>query len=152
MSAEKKFSLIFLALQCNRWLRRQRTCLQQGDLDSTPRSGRCPGEWNGNSYQYSFLENPLERGAWRAIVHGVANNSTLQSYSFIFCKLLRMDYLQKHRKWTNPVLIFIKEKKNCEVKNTDQKIFKFLEYIIWLLQITGILFSLEVVGTTYMKS
>ena len=43
MSAEKKFSLIFLALQCNRWLRRQRTCLQQGDLDSTPRSGRCPG-------------------------------------------------------------------------------------------------------------
>jgi len=60
MSAEKKFSLIFLALQCNRWLRRQRTCLQQGDLDSTPRSGRCPGEWNGNSYQYSFLENPLD--------------------------------------------------------------------------------------------
>ena len=31
-----------------------------------------PGEGNGNPLQYSFLENPMDRGAWWAIVHGVA--------------------------------------------------------------------------------
>ena len=33
--------------------------------------GRCPGEGKGNSLQYSCLKNPMDRGAWRAIVHGV---------------------------------------------------------------------------------
>ena len=33
---------------------------------------RFPGEGNGNPFQYSCLENPMGRGAWRAIVHGVA--------------------------------------------------------------------------------
>ena len=37
-----------------------------------PGSGRSPGEGNGNSLQYSCLENPKDRGTWRAIVHGVA--------------------------------------------------------------------------------
>ena len=32
---------------------------------------RCPGEGNGNPLQYSSLENPMDRGAWRALVHGV---------------------------------------------------------------------------------
>ena len=43
-----------------------------GDLDSTPGSGRSPGEGNGNPLQYSCLENPLARGTWWAPVHGVA--------------------------------------------------------------------------------
>ena len=34
------------------------------DMDSTPGSGRCPGEGNGNPLQYSCLENPMDRGAW----------------------------------------------------------------------------------------
>ena len=42
-----------------------------GDLGSIPGSGRSPGEGNGNSDQYSCLENPMNRGAWRATVHGV---------------------------------------------------------------------------------
>ena len=41
-----------------------------------PRSGRSPGEGNGNPLQYSCLDNPLDRGAWRAIVHGVAKSWT----------------------------------------------------------------------------
>ena len=32
--------------------------------------GRFPGEWNGNPLQYYCLENPMDRGAWRATVHG----------------------------------------------------------------------------------
>ena len=47
-----------------------------GDLDSIPGSGRFPEEGKGYPLQYSCLENPMERGAWRAIVHGVANSRT----------------------------------------------------------------------------
>ena len=38
--------------------------------------GRSPEEGNGNPLQCSCLENPTDRGAWRAIVHGVAKNQT----------------------------------------------------------------------------
>ena len=43
-----------------------------GDVGSVPRSGRTPGEGNGNSFQYSCLGNSMDRGAWQATVHGVA--------------------------------------------------------------------------------
>ena len=38
---------------------------------SIPRSRRSPGVGNGNSFQYSCLENPMDRGAWRTTVHGI---------------------------------------------------------------------------------
>ena len=41
-----------------------------GDLGSIPVLGRSPGEGNGNPLQYSCLENPMDRGAWWATVHG----------------------------------------------------------------------------------
>ena len=40
-------------------------------LGLSPGSGICPGEGNGNPPQYSRLENPMDRGAWRATVHGI---------------------------------------------------------------------------------
>ena len=43
-----------------------------GDLGLTPGSGRSPGEGNDNLLQHSCLENPMDRGAWRATVHGAA--------------------------------------------------------------------------------
>ena len=46
-----------------------------GDVGSIPGSGRSPGGGNGNPHQYSCLENPMDRGAWRATVHGVAEES-----------------------------------------------------------------------------
>ena len=42
-----------------------------GDPSSIPGSGRPPGEGNGNPLHYSCLENPTDRGAWQATVHGV---------------------------------------------------------------------------------
>ena len=42
------------------------------DSDSILGSGRSPREGNGNPLQYSCLENPMDRGAWRAAVRGVA--------------------------------------------------------------------------------
>ena len=43
-----------------------------GDLGSIPGSRRPPGEGNGNPLQYSYLENPMDGGAWWATVHEVA--------------------------------------------------------------------------------
>ena len=42
-----------------------------GDIGSIPESGRSPGEGNGNLLQYYCLENPSDKGAWWATVHGV---------------------------------------------------------------------------------
>ena len=42
------------------------------DTGSIPGMGRLPGGGNDNPLQYSCLENPMDRGAWWAIVHGVA--------------------------------------------------------------------------------
>ena len=43
------------------------------DVGSIPRLGRSPGGGHGNPFQYSCLGNPMDRGAWRATVHGVTN-------------------------------------------------------------------------------
>ena len=47
-----------------------------GDLGLIPRLGRFPGGGHGNPLQYSCLENPMDRGAWQATVHGVAKSQT----------------------------------------------------------------------------
>ena len=44
------------------------------DVGSIPGLGRSSGEGNGKSLQYSCLENPIDRGAWQATVHGVAES------------------------------------------------------------------------------
>ena len=44
---------------------------QPGDTGLIPGLGRCPGEGNSNPLQYSYLGNPMDRGTWWAIVHGV---------------------------------------------------------------------------------
>ena len=44
-----------------------------------PGSRRSPGGEHGNPLQYSCLENPMDRGAWQAIVHGVAKELDLES-------------------------------------------------------------------------
>ena len=50
-----------------------------GDVGSVPIPvlGRCPGEGNGNPLQYSCLENSMDRGVSRAIVHGITKESDM---------------------------------------------------------------------------
>ena len=55
-------SRALLTIECN-----------AGDEGLIPGLGRSPGEGNGNPLHYSCLENPMDRGAWQATVHGVAN-------------------------------------------------------------------------------
>ena len=47
-----------------------------GDAGSIPGSGKSPGGGHGDPLQYSCLENPVDRGAWRATVHEVAQSQT----------------------------------------------------------------------------
>ena len=47
-----------------------------GDTGSIPELGSFPGEGNGKPLQYSCQENPMDRGAWWAKVHGVAKSRT----------------------------------------------------------------------------
>ena len=63
-----------------------------GDLGSIPGSWRSPGGENGTTLQYSCLENPMDRGAWQATVHGVTNGDRTErliASSFCFFKHFR---------------------------------------------------------------
>ena len=58
------------------WLSGEESACSAGDQSSIPGSGRAPGEGHGNPLQHSCLENPMDRGAWRATVPGVAKSQT----------------------------------------------------------------------------
>ena len=59
------------------WLRGKESACNAGDAGSIPGLGRSPGEGNGTLLQYSCLENSMDRGAWRATVHGVEKESDM---------------------------------------------------------------------------
>ena len=71
-----------------------------GDLGSIPGSGRSPGEGNGNPLQYSCLENPMDRGAWRATVHEVAESQTrLSNFMHTHTTGIEVTTHWRHRWW-----------------------------------------------------
>ena len=63
----------------------KQSAFNAGDLGSNPGLGKSSGEGHGNPLQYSCLENPMDRGAWWAIVHRVAKSRTrLSDFHFHF--------------------------------------------------------------------
>ena len=61
------------------WLSGKESTCNARDKGSVPEWGRSSGEGNGNPLQYPCLRNPMDRGAWRATVHGVAKESDTTS-------------------------------------------------------------------------
>ena len=60
-----------------------------GDLGLIPKAGNSHRRGNGNSLQYSCLENLVDRGAWQAAVHGVAKGRTrLSNFTFTFKRII----------------------------------------------------------------
>ena len=57
------------------WLSGKEYICEAGDKGTSPGLGRSPGDGNSNPLQYSGLRNLMDRGAWRATVHGVAEES-----------------------------------------------------------------------------
>ena len=64
------------------------------DAGSIPGSGRSPGEGYDNPFQYSCLQNPTDRGAWQATVHGVAQSQT---------RLKRLSTSTRRERWVHIV-------------------------------------------------
>ena len=60
-----------------------------GGAGSIPGSGRSPGEGNDNLLQYSCLENSMDRGAWRATVHGVTKPDMTENAHMRICVFLK---------------------------------------------------------------
>ena len=80
-----------------------------GEVGSIPGLGRSPGEGHGNPPQYSCLENPMDRGAWRAKVCGVTKSQTqlkwLSTHAHLFCQeACRILVLQPGIKSVPPIL------------------------------------------------
>ena len=65
-----------------RWLSSKESACKAGATGSIPGSGRSPEEGNVYPLQYSCLENPMDRGAWRATVHGVGKSQTLSRHAW----------------------------------------------------------------------
>ena len=57
------------------WVKNPFAVQETGDVGLIPQSGRSPGVGSGNPLQYFCLENPVDRGAWRALVHGVTESN-----------------------------------------------------------------------------
>ena len=73
------FSPTSEAVRLPQWLSGKETACSAGatgDVGSIPGLGRFPRGGHGNPLQYSCLKNPMDRGAWRATVHGVAKSRT----------------------------------------------------------------------------
>ena len=81
---------------------KESTC-NAGLQGSVPGLGRAPGEGNGNPLQYSSLENPMDRGAWQAIVYGVAESQTWLSDEHFHFQWAFFSYADTW-KWTYYIL------------------------------------------------
>ena len=70
-----------VSMELPQWLRGKESAWNVGDTEDVgliPGSGRSPGGGHGSPFQYSCLENPMDRGAWWATVHGAAKSQTWQ--------------------------------------------------------------------------
>ena len=66
------------------------------DLVSVPGLGRSPGGGTGKPLQYSCLGNPMDRGAWRATVHGVTKSQAgLSDFTFARSTATRKDKISQ---------------------------------------------------------
>ena len=63
------------------------------DVSLVSGSGRCPGEEKGDPLQYSYLGNPMDRGAWQATVQGIAKSQTylVTEYEHNVFQMLKAD-------------------------------------------------------------
>ena len=73
---KKNYRKIYIKFGLPLWLSSKDSTCNAGDLYSVPGLGRSPGAGHGNPLQYSCLENPLDRGAWRATGHRASKSQT----------------------------------------------------------------------------
>ena len=101
--------------------------------------GRSPEERNGNPFQYSCLENPMDRGVWRSTVHGITESDTIEplTFSFILHVLIQSVYPASESvlstSHTYLILRRILRSKNSYIQPPQTEIPKHKE-VEWLAQ------------------
>ena len=88
------FTKMYFGYGLPRWLNGKESACNAGDLCFIYGLGRSPGGENGNPLQYSCLENPIDRGAWWATIHGVEKESHMTKHACIW------DLSSLTRDWT----------------------------------------------------
>ena len=88
------------------WHSGKESACSAGDLGLIPGSGRSLGEGNGNPLQYSCLENPTDRGAWRATVHVFTKSWTQLSSPTRVREPFLFHCSQRHRSYPNSFFVF----------------------------------------------
>ena len=78
------FMIFSFTFSIRYWSDSKESACSAGDSGLIPGWGRSPGEGNGNTLQYSCLENPMDRGAWWATVHGITKSQIWLSYFHFF--------------------------------------------------------------------
>ena len=76
LKCEVRYSTNMLKYEASRGSAGKESARKAGDLGSIPGLERLPGEGNVYPLQYPCLQNPMDRGAWRAVIHGVAKSWT----------------------------------------------------------------------------
>ena len=113
MSSNRRTSLVAQTVKC--------LAYNAGDLGSIPGSGRSSGEGNGNPLQYSCLENPMDRGTWRATAHWVAKSWTrLSNFTFTFSNSSSSEYSEIS---DNFIQIYIPDKLQKRLKSIALPLF-----------------------------
>ena len=79
------------------------------DMGSVPGLGRSPEGGNGNPLQYPCLESPIDRGAWRATVHGVTRSQTRLSGGThtYHCRQINYTYVKENAHATELTLLSV---------------------------------------------
>ena len=116
------------------WLRGIESACNAGDLGSIPGLGRSPGGGHGNGLQCSRLDNPINTGAWQAVVHRVAQSQT------------RLKWISRTSSITRTVAVLCdrKKKKNLVFMLNKVKIMVVAWWVMWKERCWGSCFSSDV--------
>ena len=119
-STSSKFHLLNcysykLSMELSWWLRHKESARKSGGTGLIPGLGRSPGEGNSNPLQYSCLEHPMDRGVWRAIVHGVTKSRTRLSSKHAGTQVLQQCKFEKEQRvfWKRSIFCIVFTEQYC---------------------------------------
>ena len=120
-----------------------------GDPGSNPGLGRSPGEGNGNPFQYSCLENPMDGGAWQATIHGVTKSRTrLNDFTFFLSIIYGLYYVEVGSFYAHLLNSFSHK---C-VLILSKAFSASIEMLIWFLSFNMLIWCITLIDLHILKN